>query len=60
MQGDVGPSELLLLLLLAVVLFGAQRLPQIGRSLGKAIREFKEALANEHDSIDTREASRVD
>ena len=54
MPGDVSPAELLLLLLLVLLLFGPQRLPQIGRSLGKAIREFKEALSDERDGVGTR------
>jgi len=40
----VGMSELLVILLVCLLLFGANRLPQIGRSLGEGIREFKRAL----------------
>lgn len=40
----VGPWELLFLLLLILLLFGAKRLPEIGSSLGKGIREFKGSL----------------
>ena len=54
MPGEVGPAELLLLLLLALLLFGPQRLPQIGRSLGKGIREFKEGLYDERHNVDPR------
>lgn len=53
MAGEVGPGELLLLLLIALLLFGPQRLPQVGRSLGKAIREFREALSDDSNSVDT-------
>jgi len=39
----IGMQEILLLLIVAMFLFGAQRLPEIGRSLGKGIKEFKKA-----------------
>jgi sec-independent protein translocase protein TatA len=38
-----GPGELLIILLIMLVLFGASRIPQIARSLGEAIKEFKKA-----------------
>jgi len=41
--GMPGPYELLVILLVVLLLFGASRLPEIGRSLGKGIREFKKA-----------------
>jgi sec-independent protein translocase protein TatA len=44
--GGIGVSELLLLLLLAAVLFGAKKLPSIGRSAGKGLREFKEGATS--------------
>ena len=41
MLGSIGPTEIVLLLLIVIVLFGAKRLPQLGKSIGQAIREFK-------------------
>lgn len=41
---NLGPGELLLILGICLLLFGAGRLPEIARSLGKAIKEFKESL----------------
>jgi sec-independent protein translocase protein TatA len=38
--------EIILLLLLALLLFGAKRLPEIGKSMGKGMREFKESLSD--------------
>ena len=40
----LGIQEILLILVIALLLFGAARLPEIGRALGKAINEFKKAM----------------
>jgi sec-independent protein translocase protein TatA len=42
---NVGPLEIVGLLLLALLLFGAKRLPEIGRSLGRGMREFKDSIS---------------
>lgn len=53
---NVGPWEIILLLLLALLLFGAKRLPEIGRSMGKGMREFKDSLSGkERDDDDPAE-----
>lgn len=44
MFGGMGMWEILLIFLVALLLFGAKRLPEIGSSLGKGIREFKGSL----------------
>ncbi len=44
-MGNIGPWEIILLLLLALLLFGAKRLPEIGRSLGSGMREFKDSVS---------------
>ncbi len=44
-MGELGLGELVVILLVVVVLFGANRLPQVGTGLGKAIRSFKDAMA---------------
>ena len=46
MPGFIGPQELVLLLLLFILIFGAKRLPEIGRSLGKGMREFKNGITD--------------
>jgi sec-independent protein translocase protein TatA len=43
---NIGPWEIVLLLLLALLLFGAKRLPEIGRSVGSSMREFKDAVTH--------------
>jgi TatA/E family protein of Tat protein translocase len=43
MFGSVGPTELILIFIIALLVFGPKKLPEIGKSVGKAIREFKKA-----------------
>ena len=57
MGGRTG--ELILLLLVFVLLFGAQKLPEVGAALGKAIREFKKNL-NDVGHDDTKKPSDQD
>lgn len=47
-----GMGELVIVLLIVLVLFGASKLPEIGRALGKAIREFKKAGKEIKDDIE--------
>jgi sec-independent protein translocase protein TatA len=56
--GRIGTTELLLIGLLIVLLFGATRLPEIGRGLGLGIRRFKKGLREPDDDDD--EPRRVD
>jgi sec-independent protein translocase protein TatA len=41
MFGSIGPAELILIFVIALLVFGPKKLPEIGRSVGKALREFK-------------------
>ena len=41
----VGPTELIILLVIVLLIFGAKRLPQIGSSMGRAIRSFQRGLS---------------
>jgi len=50
MPGFIGFPEILLLGLLALVLFGPKRLPEMGRGLGKGMREFKDSITGESTS----------
>ena len=51
---NIGPGELILILIIAIVFIGPGRLPDVGAALGKSIREFRKA------STDLTEATRVD
>ena len=43
MLGRVGIPELIIILMIIILIFGANRLPEIGRGIGKGIRNFKDA-----------------
>ena len=49
MLGNIGPLEIVVVLVIALIVFGPKRLPELGRSLGKGIREFKGSVTGEHD-----------
>ncbi len=49
--GWIGPWELLLLLVIVLLVFGPKRLPEMGRSLGKGMREFKNSITEHTDSL---------
>ena len=51
-MGPIGPTELILILVIIVLLFGGSRLPQLGGALGKSIREFRTAVRNGEDDAD--------
>ncbi|UCF31559.1 MAG: twin-arginine translocase TatA/TatE family subunit [bacterium] len=54
MIGGLGVQELLIVLVIALVLFGGKRLPEIGQSLGKALRGFKEGSEKALDDTSER------
>lgn len=47
----IGMPELLVILLIALLIFGAARLPQIGKAMGKTIQEFKKGMKEIEDSV---------
>ena len=46
---NVGPTELVIVLVIALLILGPKRLPEAGRSLGRGIREFKNSISG-HDA----------
>lgn len=48
----IGPPELIVIFLIILILFGAKRLPELARSLGRSINEFKSATQNIKDDLD--------
>jgi sec-independent protein translocase protein TatA len=51
MFGDIGFGELLIIFLVALLFFGAKRLPDLAGGLGKSIREFKRGLKDVQDEV---------
>ena len=49
--GPFGIPEIIIILLVVMLIFGAKRLPEIGSSLGKSIRTFKSAVPGEDDTL---------
>jgi sec-independent protein translocase protein TatA len=49
-MGRLGFPELLMILVIALLLFGPGKLPEIGKSLGQAVREFKKAMEDKDDN----------
>jgi sec-independent protein translocase protein TatA len=46
---NIGPLELIVILVVVLLLFGAKRLPELGRSLGSGMREFKDSVTGKDD-----------
>ena len=44
MPGSIGPGELIIVLVIALIVLGPKKLPEVGRSVGKGMREFKDSL----------------
>jgi len=60
MFGNLGFSELMIILVIVLVLFGAKRIPEISASFGKGIREFKKNVNEVERSITEPEPTRYD
>ena len=50
-MGNLGFTEIMIILLVVLLLFGARRLPEVGASIGKGIREFKRSLTDTQEAI---------
>jgi sec-independent protein translocase protein TatA len=56
MPFGIGVTELLILLVVVLLVFGPKRLPEMGRSLGRGMREFKDSIAGKDDDEEQRHA----
>jgi sec-independent protein translocase protein TatA len=52
MLGSIGVPELLIILLIVIIIFGARRLPELGKSLGEGIRNFRKSMSGEEKNDD--------
>ena len=56
-MGSIGTPELIVILVIALVIFGPGKLPEVGKAIGKGINEFKDALTGPKKAVDeTKEA----
>ena len=60
MLGNIGPLEILVVLIIALVVFGPKRLPELGSSLGRGIREFRDTVSGDKPAEDESEAKRLE
>ena len=51
--GSLGPTELLLILLIVIIIFGARKLPDLGKSLGDGIKNFKKSMSTKDEDDKT-------
>jgi sec-independent protein translocase protein TatA len=56
---NIGPLELAIVLVIALVIFGPKRLPDLGRSLGSGMREFKDSITGKDDEEKTLEETKA-
>ena len=57
-MGNLGFTEIMIILLVVLLLFGAKRLPEVGASIGKGIREFKRSITDTQDAIMSNDEQR--
>jgi sec-independent protein translocase protein TatA len=57
---NVGPLELAIVLIIALVVFGPKRLPELGRSVGRGIREFKSSISGDHDDDEPQPQAKIE
>jgi sec-independent protein translocase protein TatA len=55
---NVGPLEIAVVLIIVLIIFGPKRLPELGRSMGRGIREFRGSLGGDDDEDDVEEKRR--
>ncbi len=58
-MGRIGPWELILILLVVLVIFGGTKLPQVGKGLGDAIREFRRASRGDDEAAAPKDAAQA-
>ena len=56
-MGFLGGQELLVILIIVILLFGAKKIPELAKGLGSGIKEFKKASSDVEKQIDTKEAT---
>jgi sec-independent protein translocase protein TatA len=60
MPFGIGTVEIVLILIVALIVFGPKRLPELGRSMGRGIREFKNSVTSDKDDDDDDEVRELE
>jgi sec-independent protein translocase protein TatA len=56
---NIGPMEILVVLIIALIVFGPKRLPELGKSLGRGISEFRGTISGEPPAVEKPAAQKV-
>lgn len=59
MFGNIGATEIILVLLVVLIFFGAKKIPELAQGLGKGIREFRKAAREIQDDVE-KDAKQID
>ena len=59
MFSNFGPTEILLILLVFLLLFGAKKIPELARGIGKSLTEFRKGLKDEDNDIVTNDKKKI-
>lgn len=59
-MGKIGAGELIIVLIIALVIFGPSKLPEIGKAFGKSIREFKDSVNKVNDEPEEKDSIKED
>lgn len=57
--GSLGPTELIIVLLIVLLIFGGSRLPQLAKGLGESVKNFKKAVNENEDEDEKKDKSRA-
>jgi sec-independent protein translocase protein TatA len=57
MPGWIGPWGIIIIVVLIAVLYGPKRLPGIGRSIGRGVRELKDSFGNDDEQVESEQAA---
>jgi sec-independent protein translocase protein TatA len=60
MPGNIGLPEVLVVLVIALIIFGPKRLPELGRSVGKGIREFRASISGNDDDEESPKPAQIE